>query len=129
MVKLQEDAILCGFNPWFRGLDWALYRWYAPRSVPSTLAQDVRRIDAINFCVDYLEGLEPPIMKWSLPDNAHISLASSFATSKSLPPRSHSMFVESTAADEYHSDEKLVKRAPKKKAKKSASASNSDRDF
>jgi protein SMG6 len=105
MVKLQEDAILCGFNPWFRGLDWAVYRRYAPRSVPSTLAQDVRRIDAINFCVDYLEGLEPPIMKWSLPDNAHISLASSFAPSKSLPPRSHSMFVESTAADEYHSDE------------------------
>ena len=63
MVKLQEDAVLCGFNPWFRGLDWAVYRRYAPRSVPATLAQDVRRVDAINFCVDFLEGLEPPVMR------------------------------------------------------------------
>ncbi len=94
MVKLGEDAVLCGFNPWFRGLDWSVYRRYAPRSVPATLAQDVRRIDAINFCVDFLEGLEPPIMKWSLPDNAHISLAMSTSSSKaSAPPRSYSMFM------------------------------------
>lgn len=39
MVKLEEDSLLCGFNPWFRGLDWALYRRYAPRSIPSTLVQ------------------------------------------------------------------------------------------
>ncbi len=79
LVKLGEDASLCGFNPWFRGLDWSVYRRYAPRSLPAGLAQDVRRIDAINFCIDFLEGLEPPILKWSPPDNAHISLVESTA--------------------------------------------------
>ena len=39
MVKLEEDSLLCGFNPWFRGLDWKHYRRYAPKSIPSTLAQ------------------------------------------------------------------------------------------
>jgi len=39
MVKLEEDAILCGFNPWFRGLNWSQYRRYVPRTVPPSLAQ------------------------------------------------------------------------------------------
>ena len=29
MVKLGEDALLCGFEPWFRGLDWSRYRRYS----------------------------------------------------------------------------------------------------
>ena len=83
LVKLQEDALLCGFNPWFRGLDWAVYRRYAPRSVPSPLVQDARRLDAINFCVEYLEGLEPPILKWSFQEHAHISLVDTTKGDKS----------------------------------------------
>ena len=74
MIKLNEDALLCGFNPWFRGLDWTIYRRYCHKSVIPSLAQDVRRLDAINDCIDYLEGFEPPMLKWSKPDNAHISL-------------------------------------------------------
>lgn len=74
MIKLSEDALLCGFNPWFCGLDWSTYRRYCHKSVPPTLAQDVRRLDTINDCIDYLEGFDPPILKWSKPDNAHISL-------------------------------------------------------
>ena len=74
MIKLGEDALLCGFNPWFCGLDWSTYRRYSPKSIPQTLAQDVRRLDTINDCIDYLEGHDPPILKWSKPDNAHISL-------------------------------------------------------
>jgi hypothetical protein len=36
--------------------------------------KDVRRLDAINFCIEFLEGHEPPIFKWSPQDNAHLSL-------------------------------------------------------
>jgi hypothetical protein len=39
MIKLEEDSLLCGFNPWFRGLDWSRYRRYAPRTIPSPLCQ------------------------------------------------------------------------------------------
>jgi len=39
MIKLEEDAILSGFTPWFRGLDWSQYRIYKPKSVSSILAQ------------------------------------------------------------------------------------------
>ena len=31
-------------------------------------------MDAINFCIEFLEGHEPPIFKWSPQDNAHLSL-------------------------------------------------------
>ena len=74
MIKLDEDAVLCGFAPWTLGVNWPIYRRFAPRNVPTTLLQDARRLDAINFCIDFLEGLEPPVLKWSPPDNAHISL-------------------------------------------------------
>ena len=74
MIKLDEDAVLCGFTPWTLGVNWPIYRRFAPRNVPTTLLQDARRLDAINFCIDFLEGLEPPVLKWSPPDNAHISL-------------------------------------------------------
>jgi hypothetical protein len=39
MVKLEEDALLCGFNPWFRGLDWSDYRRYARKSIPMNICQ------------------------------------------------------------------------------------------
>ena len=82
MIKLDEDAVLCGFAPWSLGLNWNLYRRYARRHFASNLLQDARRLDAINFCIDYLEGLEPPVLKWSPPDNAHISLVTNVASVK-----------------------------------------------
>ena len=42
--------------------------------------QDVRRLDAINFCIEFLEGHEPPIFKWSPQDNAHLSLVENGST-------------------------------------------------
>ena len=81
MIKLDEDAVLCGFAPWTLGVTWKIYRRFAPRNVPTTLLQDARRLDAINFCIDFLEGLEPPVLKWSPPDNAHISLVENMGNS------------------------------------------------
>jgi len=81
MIKLDEDAVLCGFTPWTLGVNWPIYRRFAPRNVPTTLLQDARRLDAINFCIDFLEGLEPPVLKWSPPDNAHISLVENIGNS------------------------------------------------
>lgn len=26
LIKLEEDGLLCGFDPWFRGLEWETYR-------------------------------------------------------------------------------------------------------
>jgi hypothetical protein len=51
MVKLEEDSLLCGFNPWFRGLDWSLYRRYAPKSIPSTICQVLYRIARIKAVI------------------------------------------------------------------------------
>ena len=31
LIKLAEDALLCEFEPWFRGLSWESYRQYCPR--------------------------------------------------------------------------------------------------
>ena len=31
LIKLAEDALLCEFTPWFRGLSWESYRQYCPR--------------------------------------------------------------------------------------------------
>ncbi|XP_059096811.1 telomerase-binding protein EST1A-like isoform X1 [Tigriopus californicus] len=107
LVRLGEDALLCDFSPWFRGLTWELYRRYAPRSLPLPLAQDVRRIDAINFCVDFLEGLEPPILKWSLPDNAHISLVETTKSpqEKANANLTHMIESEEDILEESYSDE------------------------
>jgi len=109
MIKLTEDAILCGFNPWFRGHDWSIYRRYCHKSVMPSLAQDVRRLDAINDCIDYLEGFEPPILKWSKPDNAHISLVEDAMNVSSLPPSMAAAGVDFSKAgdilEEAYSDE------------------------
>ena len=104
LVKLPEDALLCGFDPWFRGLDWVVYRRFSPRSIPLTLAQEARRLDAINFCVEFLEGLEPPILKWSLPDNAHISLVEKPRTAKEKA-MSSILAAEQDVLDESYSDD------------------------
>ena len=109
MIKLGEDALLCGFNPWFCGLNWSTYRRYYHKSIPHTLAQDIRRLDAINNCIDYLEGFEQPILKWSKPDNAHISLMES-ATGISNVERvnvelSHMLLGEQDILEEAYSDD------------------------
>lgn len=107
MIKLDEDALLSGFNPWFRGLDSSIYRKYAPRSIPPTLLQDVWRLDAINLCIDYLEGLEPPILKWSPPDHAHISLVEnvSSAEEKVNAKLTHMLSREQDILEETYSDD------------------------
>ncbi len=114
LVKLGEDALLCGFYPWFRGLDWAVYRRFGPRSVPSELAQGARRLEAILFCIEYLEGLEKPILRWSQADKAHISLAE---TAFSPQDRAHARLTnmlskEQDILEESYSDEESVQPPP-----------------
>ena len=109
MVKLGEDALLCGFIPWFCGLDWSTYRRYCHKSIPHTLAQDVRRLEAINDCIDYLEGFDPPILKWSKPDNAHISLVENRSgisnVEKVNAKLTHMLSSEQDILEEAYSDE------------------------
>lgn len=107
MIKLDEDAVLCGFAPWSLGVNWSIYRRYAPKSIPITLLQDARRLDAINFCVDYLEGLEPPILKWSPPDNAHISLVENIGSTadKVNAKLTHMLSREQDILEESYSDD------------------------
>ena len=31
LIRLAEDALLCEFDPWFRGLSWDSYRQFAPK--------------------------------------------------------------------------------------------------
>jgi len=74
IIRLTEDAILCEFEPWFRGLEWATYRQFHPRSINQQSAQNAKRIDQIRMCAEVLEGLDPPVLKWSVPDNSHVCL-------------------------------------------------------
>ena len=118
MIKLDEDAVLCGFSPWSLGVNWSIYRRYAPKTIPVTLLQDARRLDAINFCIDFLEGLEPPILKWSPPDNAHISLVEIIIGSTTadkvnaklthMLSREQDILDETYSDDESKSDKKLI---------------------
>ncbi len=112
MIKLDEDAVLYGFIPWSLGFDWSTNRRYAPRGIPATLLHDTRRLDAINFCVDFLEGLEPPILKWSLPDNAHISLVENQAPGvqeKVNAKLTHMLSREQDILEECYSDDEARK--------------------
>merc|ERR1712059_1942 len=72
LLKLAEDAMLCEFSPWFRGLSWSSYRQFCPRqqNVPAAVA--AKRVSQILFAVEFLEGLDQPVLKWSLPDNSHV---------------------------------------------------------
>ena len=60
MVKLEEDAILCDFNPWFRGLDWTSYRRFAPKSIPMNICQVIEQnkftfqLDLARLLLDWL---------------------------------------------------------------------------
>ncbi len=107
LIKLEEDAVLCGFTPWTLGVNWSIYRRYAPRHVPSTLLQDARRLDAINFCIDFLEGLEPPVLKWSPPDSAHISLVENVGSTadKVNAKLTHMLSREQDILEESYSDD------------------------
>ena len=108
MIKLDEDAVLSGYSPWSLGVSWSIYRRYAPKTIPITLLQDARRLDAINFCIDFLEGLEPPILKWSPPDNAHISLVENIGSTtadKVNAKLTHMLSREQDILDETYSDD------------------------
>ena len=74
LIRLAEDSILCEFEPWFRGLDWSLYRQFSPKSVNHLCRQNAKRVDQIRMCAEVLEGLDPPVLKWSVPDNSHVCL-------------------------------------------------------
>ena len=78
LIKLVEDTMLCDFEPWFRGLDWATYRQFYPRDagIVAAKAENAKRIDQIRMCVEVLEGLEPPVLKWSVLDRSHVCLVS-----------------------------------------------------
>jgi len=74
LIKLAEDSLLCDFSPWFRGLSWASYRAYCPRTRDLFVATSAKRVSQILLAVEYLEGLDQPVLKWSLPDNSHVCL-------------------------------------------------------
>ena len=64
------------FDPWFRGLSWESYRQFAPRTVSLARAVAAKRLAQILLAVEFLEGLDQPVLKWSLPDNSHVCLVS-----------------------------------------------------
>merc|ERR1719167_1193448 len=47
LIRLAEDSILCDFEPWFRGLEWSIYRKFSPRSVDPQIARYAKRVDQI----------------------------------------------------------------------------------
>jgi len=82
LIKLAEDALLCEFTPWFRGLSWDSYRQYCPRNLSIPKATAAKRVSQILLAVEYLEGLDHPVLKWSLPDNSHVCLVTDSTTSR-----------------------------------------------
>ena len=80
---------------------------YARRHFATNLLQDARRLDAINFCIDFLEGLEPPVLKWSPPDNAHISLVTNVGSvnDRVNAKLTHMLSREQDILDESYSDD------------------------
>lgn len=74
LVKLAEDSLLCEFSPWFRGLSWTTYRKFCPKRLSVSRAVAAKRVSQILLAVEFLEGLDQPVLKWSLPDNSHICL-------------------------------------------------------
>merc|ERR1712096_551019 len=81
-IKLAEDALLCEFTPWFRGLSWDSYRQYCPRNLSIPRATAAKRVSQILLAVECLEGLDQPVLKWSLPDNSHVCLVTDSSTSR-----------------------------------------------
>merc|ERR1719154_298617 len=82
LIKLAEDALLCEFTPWFRGLSWESYRQYCPRNLSIPRATAAKRVSQILLAVECLEGLDQPVLKWSLPDNSHVCLVTDSSASK-----------------------------------------------
>jgi len=82
LIKLAEDALLCEFTPWFRGLSWESYRLYCPRNLSIPRATAAKRVSQILLAVECLEGLDQPVLKWSLPDNSHVCLVTDSSTSR-----------------------------------------------
>merc|ERR1719470_649627 len=68
LPKLAEDALLCEYTPWFRSLIWESCRQCCPRATAA------KRVSQILLAVKCLEGLDQPVLKWSLPDNSHVCL-------------------------------------------------------
>merc|ERR1719158_717895 len=88
LIKLTEDSLLCEFSPWFRGLSWDTYRQYCPKNLSIPKATSAKRVSQILLAVEYLEGLDNPVLKWSLPDNSHVCLVSESGDNES-PDRDH----------------------------------------
>jgi len=82
LIKLAEDALLCEFTPWFRGLSWDSYRQYCPRNLSVPRATAAKRVSQILLAVECLEGLDQPVLKWSLPDNSHVCLVTDNTTNR-----------------------------------------------
>jgi len=82
LIKLAEDALLCEFTPWFRGLSWESYRQYCPRNLSIPRATAAKRVSQILLAVECLEGLDQPVLKWSLPDNSHVCLVTDSSASR-----------------------------------------------
>ena len=74
IIRLTEDSILCEYEYWFRGLEWSTYRQFCPKSCDLPSAEFAKRVDQIRMCVEFMEGLDPPVLKWSAPDNSHVCL-------------------------------------------------------
>lgn len=74
IIRLTEDSILCEFEYWFRGLEWSTYRQFCPKTCDLPSAEFAKRVDQIRMCVEFMEGLDPPVLKWSVPDNSHVCL-------------------------------------------------------
>ncbi len=91
--------------------------------------QDVRRLDAINFCIEFLEGHEPPIFKWSPQDNAHLSLVENGKNVADISTDEISRLLEKgqDILDESYSDDDDVNESAAKKSE-DISSTNVDSD-
>jgi len=76
LPKLAEDALLCEYTPWFRSLIRESCRQCCPRATAA------KRVSQILLAVKCLEGLDQPVLKWSLPDNSHVCLVTDNTTNR-----------------------------------------------
>ena len=71
-------------------------------------ATAAKRVSQILLAVEFLEGLDNPVLKWSLPDNSHVCLVTDHGDTVSHCDRDHvsrdiavSNLTEMIARDEY----------------------------
>ena len=74
-IKYTQKKIWCNDKNIFRNL-----------SIPK--ATSAKRVSQILLAVEYLEGLDNPVLKWSLPDNSHVCLVSD-SSDAACPDRDH----------------------------------------